>query len=156
MNMVIIGDLIELIDSESTSNEEFFENIPWEFHDGVKIPPETFALYSIESGIVRIQELRNEVFNGIEHSSFSHVYAHISPYDEMFMLIFEFAVEKNTEQFEFTHFGIVPTSDFFNILNDNPIIKIRHKKFQFTESSIQKILEKLTEFKSKYPDNSLL
>jgi DNA-directed RNA polymerase subunit L len=154
--MTITGDLFELIDDDSSHVEKkVFDNIPWELDEDTKIPPETLALYSIDSGIILINELKNAVFDGIESSSFSHICVNFSKYDEIFVLFFEFAIEKYGE-FEFVHFGIVPTSDFFNVLDDNPIIKIRTKRFQFTKSAVEKILERLTEFKTKYPNNALL
>ena len=156
--MVILGDLTELNDDDPLSKNEDkdLESIPWEFHDGVKIQFETLALYSIDSDNVMIQELKTKVFEGIEKSSFSHAYPHIYQYDQLFILFFEFAIEKYTNEFEFVHFGIVPSSDFFNALNDNSIITIRSKNFHLTKHSLEKILEKVDEFKAKYPDNELL
>ena len=55
---------------------------------------------------------------------------------------------------EFVHFGFVPTNDFFDTLSSNPILKIKTKNFKFSESTMKRILEKLDEFKSKYPKNS--
>ena len=156
--MTIYGDLIELPEDDSIAppEEQDLEKIPWEFHEGIKIHPETLSLYSIDSANVEITELKTEVFNAIEKSSFSNVYAHIYPYDELFILFFEFAIEKDVDQFEFSHFGIVPASDFFNALKENHVIKIRHKQFRLTKNSQEKILEKVNEFKSKFPKNSLL
>jgi len=156
--MAIYGDLIEITNDESiiSTEEKDLENIPWEFHEGIKIPPETCSLYSIGFEKVSVDELSTKIFQFIEKSSFSHISAHIYPYDELFVLFFEFAIEKDPGQFEFAHFGLVPASDFFRTLKNNPVIKIRDKQFRLKKSALDKVLEKVTEFKTKFPDNSLL
>ncbi|MCV0430040.1 hypothetical protein [Nitrosopumilus sp.] len=156
--MSIFGDLVELTDDESVHqfDEKTIESIPWELHEGIKIPSETCSLYSIGLDHLSIDELPSAIFEIIKKSSFSHIYPHIYPYDELLILFFEFAIEKDTDQFEFGHFGIVPASDFFNALNDDYVIKIRDKKFKLKKSALKKILEKVTEFKNQFPNNSLL
>ena len=72
----------------------------------------------------------------------------------MFVLFFEFATEIGANEFEFVHFGFVPTNDFFNTLSSNPILKIRTKNFKLSDDAMKRILEKLNEFNSKYPKNS--
>ena len=155
--MTIVGDLIELVETNLIPSNEQIEikSIPWELNDEAKFPIETFSLYSIDSGIVTIQELKNQVFDGIEKSSFSRVSTHIHSHEELFILFFEFAIEKFENEYDFIHFGVVPTSDFFNTISLKPIIKIRHKYFQIKQSSLDLIQEKLSEFKIKYPENSL-
>ncbi len=74
-------------------------------------------------------------------------------YEEMFVLFFEFAIETGVNEFEFVHFGFVPTSDFFNTLSSNPVLKVLTKNFKFSEPCMKNILEKLDEFNSKYPKN---
>ena len=156
--MTISGDLIELTadDSLPQVQELELENIPWELHEGIKVPLETCSLYSVDSEMVSIHELKNDVFEFIQKASLSHIYAHIYPYDQLFILFFEFAIEKDPEQFEFAHFGIVPASDFFNTMEIQNVIKIRDKTFQIKKSTMEKILEKVEEFRNKYPKNSLL
>ena len=155
--MTIIGDLIELTDNLQSDDAQLdLEDIPWEFNEGVKIPPETCSLYSVDSEIVSIHELKNEVFDFIQNASFSHIYSHIYPYDELFILFFEFAIEKDPGKFEFAHFGIVPAGDFFTTLDVKNVLKIRDKTFQIKKDTVKKILEKVDEFKNKYPKNSLL
>jgi len=156
--MVIYGDLNEIItdDSIKQPEESNLENIPWEFQEGTKIPPETCSLYSIDTEKVTIDELSTNIFQFIEKSSFSHISAHIYSYDELFVLFFEFAIEKDHNQFEFAHFGIVPASDFFRTLKINSMIKIRDKRFHIKKSALDKISKKVIEFKTKFPDNSLL
>jgi len=156
--MVIYGDLTEIVNDDSITppEEKDLENIPWEFQENTKIPPETCSLYSIDTKKVTIDELSTKNFQHIEKSSFSHVTAHIYSYDELFVLFFEFAIENDPGQFEFAHFGIVPASDFFRTLQNNPVIKIRDKQFHLKISALDKILEKVNEFKIKFPENSLL
>ena len=69
------------------------------------------------------------------------------------MDFFEFARKKSSQDFEFFHFGLVPTRDFFITLNSNPVINIRTKKFLFTKQATDRIEEHLAEFQSKYPDS---
>lgn len=101
----------------------------------------------------RIKRSKSDVFEEIKNSKFSHVTAHIHIYEEMFIL-FEFAIEKNNN-FEFVHFGLVPTKKFFDVLKIKPVIKIRNKVFSLSELALKKILDKLDEFNSKYPDKAL-
>ncbi len=157
--MVIRGDLIELIDDNDvteTKTEEIdnVDDIPWKFNSDEPIPVEIFSLYSVDTGTITINDVHNDVFEVIRKSDFSHVSARIHVYEEMFILFFEFAKEKYSKDFEFVHFGFVPTSDFFTTLDSNPIIKIRTKKFIFTKKGIKKTLDLLNEFKKKYPDSS--
>lgn len=153
--MTIVGDLIELVDGESGSSKEIkdLEKIPWTIQNESKIPVEILSLYSINSETVTINDVHSETFDRIKKSEFSHVFVHVDQYEEMFVLFFEFAIETNIDNFEFVHFGIVPTSDFFDTLNSNPILKIRTKNFKFSESTMKRLLEKLNEFNSKYPKN---
>lgn len=156
--MVIVGDLIELtVDGQDLENIKIlnnFENISWTIQDGTKMPVEIFSLYSINSGAVTINDVNFELFDKIKKSNFSHVFVHIDHYEEMFILFFEFATEIESNSFEFVHFGFVPTSDFFNTLSSNPILKIKTKNFKFSEGAMKRILEKLSEFNSKYSKNS--
>jgi len=156
--MVIVGDLIELTDEEQDSDNaeslQNLENIPWTIHDNSNIPIEIFSLYSTGPGTVTINDVNFELFERIKKSEFSHIFVHIDHYEEMFILFFEFAIEIGTNEFEFVHFGFVPTNDFFNTLSSNPILKIKTKNFKFSESAMKRILEKLDEFKSKHPENS--
>ena len=155
--MVVVGDLIEQTGEEQDSgNADVFknlENIPWTIQDGSKIPVEIFSLYSTASGTVTINDVKSDLFYEIKRSEFSHVFVHIDQYEEMFILFFEFAIETGVNEYQFVHFGFVPTSDFFNTYSSNPILKILTKDFKFSESSMKNILEKLNEFKSKYPKN---
>ncbi|MGY5144107.1 MAG: hypothetical protein ACW9XH_06460 [Candidatus Nitrosopumilus sp. bin_32a] len=153
--MVVVGDLIEIVDKVSDNGKEIkdLEKIPWIIQSESKIPIEIFSLYSINSETVTINDVHSETFDQIKKSEFSHVFVHVDQYEEMFILFFEFAVETIADNFEFVHFGIVPTNDFFNTLNSNPILKIRTKNFKFSESAMGRILEKLSEFNSKYPKN---
>ena len=120
--MAIIGDLMELADANLIPASEQMEtkSIPWELNDEIKFPIETFCLYSIDFGTVSIHELKNEIFHGIEKSSFSRVSTHMHAHDQLFILFFEFAAEKFEKEYEFVHFGIVPTGDFFNTLSSKP------------------------------------
>ena len=156
--MVIVGDLIELPDREQDFDESTviknLENIPWTIHDESNIPIEIFSLYSTASGTVTINDVQFYLFDQIKKSEFSHVFVYIDKYEEMFILFFEFAIEIGANEFEFVHFGFVPTNDFFDTLSSNPILKIKTKNFKFSESTMERILEKLNEFKSKYPKNS--
>lgn len=156
--MVIVGDLIELPDKEQDSDEttvlKNLENIPWTIHGESNIPIEIFSLYSTASGTVTINDVEFHLFDQIKKSEFSHVFVYIDKYEEMFILFFEFAIKIGTNEFEFVHFGFVPTNDFFDTLSSNPILKIKTKNFKFSESTMKRILEKLDEFKSKYPKNS--
>ncbi|QLH04681.1 hypothetical protein C5F49_04670 [Nitrosopumilus oxyclinae] len=156
--MVIVGDLIELTDDgQDLENIEIlnnFDNISWTIQDGTKIPVEIFSLYSTNSGAVTINDVNFELFDRIKKSNFSHVFVHIDHYEEMFILFFEFATETESDSFEFVHFGFVPTGDFFSTLSSNPVLKIKTKNFKFSEGAMKKILEKLTEFNSKYSKNS--
>ena len=159
--MVICGDLIELTDDNNvsdTNTEEIDngENITWKFNGDDPIPIEIFSLYSVDSGKITINDVKNDVFEEIRKSEFSHVSSRIHVYEEMFILFFEFAKEKSSKDFDFFHFGLAPTSDFFTTLNANPIITIRSKKFLFTKQAIDRIEEHLTEFKNKYPDSPFL
>ena len=155
--MVIVGDLIELTDDEQDADNievlKNLENIPWTIQDESKIPIEIFSLYSINSGTVTINDVKFDLFERIKKSEFSRVFVHMDQYEEMFILFFEFAIEIGVNEFKFVHFGFVPTSDFFNTLSSNPILKIKTKNFKFSESTMKRILEKLNEFKSKYPKN---
>jgi hypothetical protein len=155
--MVIVGDLIELSvkdqDSEDTKDFKNLENIPWTIQNGSKIPVEIFSLYSINSGTVIINDVKFELFDRLKKSDFSHVFVHIDQYEEMFILFFEFAIEIGISKFEFVHFGFVPTSDFFNTLSSNPVLKIKTKHFKFSDDAMKRILEKLDEFNSKFPKN---
>jgi len=157
--MVIRGDLIELIDDNNVSDtitEEIDngKNIPWKFNGDDPIPIEIFSLYSVDSGTITINDVKNEVFEEIKKSEFSHISSRIHVYEVMFILFFEFAKEKYPNEFEFSHFGLVPTSDFFTTLNANSVINIRNKKFLFTKQAITRIEEHLSEFQSKYHDSS--
>jgi len=71
----------------------------------------------------------------------------------MFILFFEFA-KKYPNEFEFSHFDLVPTNDFFTTLNANSVINIRNNKFLFTKQAITRIEEHLSEFQNKYPGSS--
>lgn len=158
--MAIQGDLIELIDAKNVPEIIDGEpsNVPdinWTFTGNEKIPIEVFSLYSVNSGIITINDVNYDVFEKIKKSNFSNVAPRIHVYEEMFILFFEFATEISSKDFEFVHFGLVPTSDFFATLNSNPKIRIRTKDFVFTEDAVKKITEKLDEFKEKYPDNPL-
>jgi len=155
--MAIVGDLTEFTNLNSIPDDIQTEikSIPWELNDEAKFPIETFSLYSIDSDIVTIHELKNEVFEGIEKSEISRVSTHFHSHEQLFILFFEFALEKYKNEFEFVHFGIVPTTDFFNTITTKPIIKVRHKFFRLSNSSLKIIQEKLIEFKNNYPDNSL-
>jgi len=159
--MVIRGDLIELVDESNISDiitEEIDngENVPWKFNGDDPIPIEIFSLYSIDSGKITINDVKNDVFEEIRKSEFSHVSSRIHVYEEMFILFFEFAKEKYPKEFELFYFGLVPTSDFFNTLNDNPVISIRSKKFLFSKQALSRIEEHLSEFQSKYPDSPFI
>jgi len=151
--VTITGDLVELsnVCEVPSSNLETIEHedLPWLINTSSKIPIEIFSLYFIDSGIVQINDVDNEIFDGIKNSTFSHITAHIHDYEEMFILFFEFAIERN-DGFEFIHFGLVPTSDFFNALKNKPVLKIRSKIFYLTEFALKRISDKLDEFNSKY------
>ena len=108
----------------------------------------------MDSGKVTINDVKNSVFEEIKKSEISHVSSRVHVYEEMFILFFEFAKEKYPNDFTFTHFGLVPTSDFFNTLNANPVITIRTKKFLFSKQALSRIMEHLSEFRKKYPDSS--
>ncbi len=119
--MVIRGDLIEVINDNDISEikTEEIDNvdvIPWKFNGDEPIPIEIFSLYSVDTGTITINDIHNDVFEIIKKSDFSHVSARIHVYEEMFILFFEFAKEKYPKDFEFVHFGLVPTSDFFTTL----------------------------------------
>ncbi|NNL37501.1 MAG: hypothetical protein HKP34_04255 [Nitrosopumilus sp.] len=131
-------------------------SINWTFANNTKIPIEVFSLYSVKSGIISISDISYDVFEKIKKSNFSNVTARIHVYEEMLILFFEFATETEPNDFEFVHFGLVPTNDFFATLNSNPKIRIKTKEFLFTTECIKKINETLSEFKEKYPDNLLL
>jgi len=156
--MVIVGDLIELTDEEQGSDNievlKNLENIPWTIQSESKIPVEIFSLYSTAFETVTINDVNYNLFDQIKKSEFSHVFVYIDQYEEMFILFFEFAIEIGANEFEFVHFGFVPTSDFFNTLSSNPILKIKTKNFKFSEPTMKRILERLDEFNSKYPKNS--
>jgi hypothetical protein len=158
LTMVIVGDLIELSDKEQDYDEttvlKNLENIPWTIQDESKMPVEIFSLYSTASGTVTINDVKFDLFDRIKKSEFSHVFVYIDKYEEMYILFFEFAIEIGADEFEFVHFGFVPTNDFFDTLSSNPVLKIKTKNFKFSESTMKRILEKLDEFKSKYPKNS--
>jgi hypothetical protein len=165
ITMTIVGDLIELsiVDLIELSVEEQdyddvevlknLESIPWTIQNESKIPVEIFSLYSINSGTITINDVKFELFDKIKKSNFSHVFVHIDQYEEMFILFFEFAIETGVNEFEFVHFGFVPTSDFFNTLSSNPVLKIKTKNFKFSDDAMKRILEKLDEFNSKFPKN---
>ncbi len=150
--MVIVGDLIELFDEEQDSdNTTVFKNlesIPWTIHDECKILVEIFSLYSINSGIIVINDVHFELFDQVKKSEFSHIFVHIDQYEEMFILFFEFAIETGVD--EFVHFGFVPASDFFEALSSNPGLKIKTKNFKISEDAVKRILGKLDNFNSKY------
>jgi len=156
--MVVVGDLIELTneghDSDNFDILKNLDNIPWKIRDGSKIPIEILSLYSTNSGTVTINDVSVDIFDALKKSAFSHIYVQIEIYEEMFILFFEFAIEIGIDEFEFVHFGFVPTNDFFNTLSSNPIIKIKTKNFKISEFALKKILEKLNEFNLKYPNNS--
>lgn len=151
--MTITGDLVELSnvsDVPSSSLETIeHENLSWLINTHSKIPVEIFSLYFIDSEIVQINDVNNEIFDMIKNSTFSHITAHIHDSEEMFILFFEFAIEQNNK-FEFVHFGLVPTSDFFDALKNKPVLKIRSKLFYLTEFAMKRILDKFDEFNSKY------
>jgi len=153
--VTITGDLVELsnvCDVPSSSQEIIeHENLPWLINADSKIPIEIFSLYFIDSEIVQINDVDNKIFDMIKNSTFSHITAHIHDSEEMFILFFEFAIEQNNE-FEFVHFGLVPTNDFFDALKNKPVLKIRTKLFYLTEFALKRILDKLDEFNSKYGD----
>jgi hypothetical protein len=165
ITMTIVGDLIELsiVDLIELSVEEQdyddvevlknLESIPWTIQNESKIPVEIFSLYSINSGTITINDVKFELFDKIKKSNFSHVFVHIDQYEEMFILFFEFAIETGVNEFEFVHFGFVPTSDFFNTLSSNPVLKIKTKNFKFSDDAMKRILEKSDEFNSKFPKN---
>jgi len=165
ITMAIVGDLIELslvdlvelsLEEQDSDNVEVLknlENIPWTIKNESKIPMEIFSLYSINSGTITINDVKFELFDRLKKSNFSHVFVHMDQYEEMFILFFEFAIETGVNEFEFVHFGFVPTSDFFNTLSSNPILKIKTKHFKFSDDAMKRILEKLDEFKSKFPEN---
>lgn len=151
--MTITGDLVELSDvydvPSSGQQTTEHEDLPWLINTDSKIPIEIFSLYFINSEIVQINDVNNDIFDMIKHSTFSHITAHIHDHEEMFILFFEFAIEQNNG-FEFVHFGLVPTNDFFNALKNKPVLKIRSKIFYLTEFALKKILDKLDKFNSKY------
>jgi len=156
--MVISGDLIELIDNNNdpdmkTEELDNVENVPWEFNGNEPIPMEVFSLYSVGSGMITINDVKNNIFDEIKKSEISHVSSRIHDGEEMFILFFEFAKEKHPKDFELIHFGLSPTSDFFTTLNNNPVINIRSKKFLFNKQAIARITNHLAEFKNKYPDS---
>lgn len=155
--MTITGDLVELnnvYDVPSFSRETIeHEDLPWLINADSKIPIEIFSLYCIDSEIVQINDVNNEIFDMIKNSTFSRITAHIHDYEEMFILFFEFAIERNNG-FEFVHFGLVPTRDFFDALKNNSVLKIRSKLFYLTEFALKRILDKLDKFNSKYADKS--
>lgn len=156
--MVICGDLIELIPGNNDPDikpEEIdnVENVPWKFIGDEPIPLEIFSLYSVDSGMITINDVKNNVFDEIKKSEISHVSSRIHANEEMFILFFEFAKEKYPKDFELIHFGLAPTSDFFTTLNNNPVINIRTKKFLFSKPAITRIVDHLAEFKNKYPDS---
>jgi len=155
--MVIVGDLIELTGKEHDSDDaqvlKNLENIPWTIQEDSKVPVEIFSLYYTNSGTVTINDVNFDVFDQIKKSEFSHVFVHMDKYEEMFVLFFEFAIETGVNEFEFVHFGFVPTSDFFNTLSSNPVLKVLTKKFKFSEPCMKNILEKLDGFNSKFPKN---
>lgn len=157
--MTIRGDLVELTDDSNVSDTKTedidnIENISWKFNGDDPIPIEIFSLYSVDSGNITINDVKHDVFEEIKKSEFSHVSSRIHVYEEMFILFFEFAKENSSKDFEFFHFGLVPTSDFFTTLSANPVITIRSKKFLFTPEAISRIEKHLAEFQSKYPDSS--
>jgi hypothetical protein len=159
--MVICGDLIELIADNNDPDIKIekidnVENVPWQFNGDEPIPLEIFSLYSVDSGTITINDVKNDVFEEIKKSEISHVSPRIHVYEEMFILFFEFAKEKYPKDFELIHFGISPTSDFFTTLNNNPAINIRSKKFLFSKQAITRITDHLAEFKNKYPDSPFL
>ena len=155
--MVIVGDLIELTKGKQDSDDvpvlKNLESIPWTIQEDAKIPIEIFSLYRVDFGTVTINDVNFDVFDKIKKSEFSHVFVYADKYEEMFVLFFEFAIETGVNEFEFVHFGFVPTSDFFNTLSSNPVLKVLTKNFKFSESYMKNILEKLNEFNSKYPKN---
>ena len=155
--MVTQGDLTELINDDlQTKSEEIHDvsHVPWKFNNDDPIPIEIFSLYSVDTGTITINDIHENVFEGIKKSNFSYISSRIHVYEEMFILFFEFAIEKYPKEFEFVHFGLVPTSDFFTTLDANPIIKIRTKKFVLNKNTIKKVTDHLSEFKKKYPDSS--
>ena len=176
--MTITGDLVELsnaYDVPSSSQETIeHEDLPWLINIDSRIPIEIFSLYFINSEIVQIDDVDNKIFDMIKNSTFSHITAHnvdnkifdmiknstfshitahIHDSEEMFILFFEFAIEQNNK-FEFVHFGLVPTNDFFDALKNKPVLKIRTKLFYLTEFALKRILDKLDTFNSKYGDKS--
>lgn len=156
--MVICGDLIELIDDNynpdvKTEQIDNVENVPWVFNNNEPIPMEIFSLYSVDSGMIIINDVKNNIFDEIKKSDISHVSSRIHDNEEMFILLFEFAKEKYPKDFELIHFGLAPTSDFFTTLNNNPSINIRSKKFIFSKQAIARITDHLAEFKNKYPNS---
>ena len=141
--MITRGDLIEIIDGNDVTEVkpkeiDEVDDIPWKFNGDEPIPIEIFSLYSVDTGTITINDIHNDVFEVIRKSDFSYVSARIHVYEEMFILFFEFAKEKYPKYFEFVHFGLVPTSDFFTTLNANSVIKIRTKKFIFTKKELKK------------------
>ena len=142
--MVICGDLIELIDDDNNSDIEIdnVEKVPWKFNGDEPIPLEIFSLYSVDSGMITINDVKNDVFEKIKKSDISHISSHIHVHEKMFILFFEFAKETYPKDFELIHFGISPTSDFFTTLN-NPAINIRTKKFLFSKQAIARITDHL-------------
>lgn len=157
ITMAIVGDLIELsVEEQDSDNVDVFknmENIPWTIQNESRMPVEIFSLYSINSGTVMINDVKFELFDRLKKSDFSHVFVHIDQYEEMFILFFEFAIETGVNEFEFVHFGFVPTGDFFNTLSSNPVLKIKTMNFKFSDDAMKRILKKLDEFNSKFPKN---
>lgn len=63
-------------------------------------------MYSIDSGKISVQDVDYDFFSKIKNSKFSHIYANIDKYKDMLVLFFEFAIEKDVNDFEFVHFGL--------------------------------------------------
>lgn len=149
--MEICGDFIELNErneEQKTQETIELENIKWQFKEDAKIPSEIFSLYSIQNGQIIINDVSNEILQGIKKSKYSRVSGHIHKYEELFIVFFEFAIEIGNNEFDVIHFGIVPTQDFFSTLETNNIIRIRDIHFNLTKYRIEKILSKFKEYES--------
>ncbi len=60
---------------------------------------EIFSLYSVDSGMITINDVKNNMFKEITKSEISHVSSRIHVYEEMFILFFEFVKEKYSDYF---------------------------------------------------------
>ena len=156
MIMVICGDFIELDernfnDANKTEEISDLEHIQWKFTEGSKIPSDILSLYTVDNGKIIITDIRENILQGIKNSKYSRVSAHIQVYEEMLIIFFEFAIQKSPNEFEIVHFGLVPATDFFTALKPECVIKIRDEEFLITEYRINKILDVLKDFETRFP-----